>query len=186
MRHSIRVGAALLILGLAACGDVVARPNPTPTPIPPPPTARSIVTVSALPARPTAPGAIDATAAAAVVRARVTGIPRLLPAAVPDGMQAIVTAEPDSYMVEYTDDTHVRTITIMSNAGLGVNGPHQTLRTIPFRGVTANYFTDDTTDPTSKRRLYWREQAAALVYELIASGFTEAEFLQIANSLQQV
>jgi len=184
MRHLMFVGAALLLLGLAACADVVARPSPAPTPSPTgTPTPAASASRSAVPAKPT-PTVASAAGAAAALHAQVTGIPVLLPSTVPPGMQAIVAARPDSYDVQYTDDTHAHTIWIYSDGPLGVNGPHQAWRQLPFRGVTADYFVDDTTTPTSKRRLYWREQAARGEFLLAAAGFTEDEFWQIANSVR--
>src|SRR5215472_3315939 len=155
MRSLTGAGAALLLLGLAACGDVVAPAPATPTPTRPP---SAPATVAARPAATSTPPAeTDPAGAAAALRAQVTGTPRLLPAAVPDGMQAIVSASPDSYNVEYTDDSHVRTIMVAPDAPVGVNGPHQSYQRVPFRSVTADYFINDTTDPASRRRLYWQE-----------------------------
>lgn len=178
-RHLTAIGAALLLLGLAACADVAARPSPSPT------ARHSASVTTATESKPTPATTGDV---ATTLRARVTApFPLLLPAAVPSGMQAAtVSASATSYMVEYSDDTHARTITVISDAPMGVNGPHQTMRMVPFRGVSATYFIFDTTDPTSERRLFWREQAANHYYSLFATGFTEAEFFQIAGSLQPV
>src|SRR5262245_18806607 len=127
-----------LVLGLSACAGVAARTAASPGPSPAATPQAGLEALgkggiqahppSPIPARPT-PVATDVAGAAAIVRARVTGVtPRLLPAAVPAGVEeATVTADSSGYTVQYTDDTHARTITFTSSIPLGINGPHQSL-----------------------------------------------------------
>src|SRR5262245_38792225 len=150
-----------LVLGLSACAGVAARTAASPGPSPAATPQAGLEALgkggiqahppSPIPARPT-PVATDVAGAAAIVRARVTGVPpRLLPAAVPAGVEeATVTADSSGYTAQYTDDTHARTITFLSSIALGINGPHQSLRTMQFRGQNATYVIFDPTVPTTR------------------------------------
>jgi hypothetical protein len=198
-----------LLLGLCACADVVAHTSPSAAVSPSPAAAPHIVQVpeglgkggvqmhppSPIPARPT-PVVTDVAGAAAII-ARVTDVnPRLLPASIPAGMEEVtVTAGPGTYEVRYTDDTHTRQIIFFTDEGFGINGPHQVMRTMQFRGQSANYVIFDPTVPTTRHELDWREPGSQLhsggtepfvQYSIIAYGLTEAEFFQLANSLQPV
>jgi hypothetical protein len=104
-------------------------------------------------------------------------------------------ADPGGYSIEYTDDLHTHTIIITTDALTGINGPHQSMRSIQFRGQDAQYQVFDTTAPTSRRVLYWMEPGTQVIdgttsshvsYYLSATGFTEQEFFQLAGSLQPV
>jgi len=198
MRHRTMLLLPLL-LGLGACADVAARPSPSPSPTPAPvaaPSAGPRSTPTGAPGAPT-PALTDARGAVAIVRARVTGVsPRLLPAAVPAGMgEVAVTAGPGGYSLQYTDDLHARTIIVITDIPMGLNGPHQSMGTVRFRGQDAQYQVFDTTAPTSRRVLTWMEPGTQVVrgastshvsYYFSATGFTEPEFFQLANSLWPV
>ena len=187
-----------LLFVLGACANV-AHLAPTPsTPTTPVATAAGGAGNSPAGAqgRPT-PALTDASGAAAIVSARVTGVsPRLIPTAVPAGMEVTVTAAgPGGYSIQYTDDTHTHTIVIATDSPMGINGPHQSMRSMQFRGQEAQYQVFDTTAPTSRRVLYWMEPGTQVVdgttsnhvaYTFSATGFTEPEFFQLAGSLHAV
>jgi hypothetical protein len=187
-----------LLLGLGACANIVAGPAPSPSP-PPPPVAAVSTSPQATPSAALGtplPALTDARGAVAIVRARVTGVsPRLLPTAIPAGMEVTVGwAGPGGYSLQYTDDLHTHTIVVITDMPMGMNGPHQSMRTLRFRGRDATYQVFDTTVPTSRRILYWMEPGTQVngptvgqvPYYFSASGFTEAEFFQLADSLLPV
>lgn len=195
-----RNGVTLLLpvlLALGACANIThpaAGPSPSRAPVATTPTTQSAPTGDQ--GKPT-PALTDAKGAVAIVKARVTGVtPRLLPTALPAGMEVTVeSAGPGGYSVEYTDDLHTHTIVIATGSPMGVNGPHQSMRSMQFRGQDAQYQVFDTTAPASRRVLYWMEPGTQVVgaatsnhvgYYFSATGFTEQEFFQLANSLQPV
>jgi hypothetical protein len=104
-------------------------------------------------------------------------------------------ADAGGYSLEYADFLHAHTVSVDTDAPLGVNGPHQSMTTIRFRGQDAQYQVFDTTTPTSRRTLMWMEPGTQVVrgtavghvgYSFSATGYTEAEFFRLASSLQPV
>jgi hypothetical protein len=137
-------------------------------------------------------------AVAAIVRSAVTaGNPRLLPAYLPPGMSASVTASPATYLVDYEDDLHTRHIHLSAEAF--ENPPpilgDGTQTYVRFRGERALYAVYDRTSAKSLRYLLWGEPGSwspmghgspvsAVEYYLGAEGLTNAEFFRVAGSLQ--
>ncbi|HEY4026155.1 MAG TPA: hypothetical protein VGO86_06965 [Candidatus Dormibacteraeota bacterium] len=169
----------------AATPSTAVTPSTTPTPV-----------LSASPG----PVVTQPAGVAAVVGSTVTaGNPRLLPAHLPAGMSATVRASQATYTVTYTDDLHTREIDLAVAAG-GNPPPYVgngSTTYIQFRGARTSYVVYDTTAPMSKRYLLWLEPGAwsrmpsespqpGIEYFLVASGLTEPEFFQVANSLQPV
>ena len=188
---------------LAGCGSA-ATTSPAASTVQP---AAAAVTAAPAPA-PTTKGILipspTVTASAdpaAMVRAVVTaGNPRLLPGYVPSGMSPTTTASAISYMVNWTDDLHTRTLGISVNEGVNpppLTDPNRSSTQRQLRGVQAVYAVYDTTAPGSQRYLLWYEPGTwspklagnglpGIEYFLVASGVTESEFFRVADTLQPV
>ena len=145
--------------------------------------------------------------AASMVRATVKNThPVLLPTYLPSGgaWDALVQVSADDFNITYESDQRDKTITfgiVVANPPPGT-GAHASDSRVKFRNAIglkyssdgyAEYFVYDTTDPLSQRWLIWNEPGSAtstmfatgsVPYFLSASGLTEQEFWQIANSLQ--
>lgn len=146
--------------------------------------------------------------AAALIRKTVTSTsPVLLPTWLPDGLDATVDATPDFFSVTYQTDQRDKQITfgiMVANPPPG--GPNQQTTWVKFRNSLpqkygssgyALYFVYDTSNPQSQRWLMWTEPGSmspgagaegfggpGVSYFLSASGYTDQEFWQVANSLQ--
>lgn len=141
----------------------------------------------------------------ATVRGLVTNShPVLLPASPPAwAVDAIVFAGADAFTVRYQSDLRDRTVDlgiVVPNPAPG--GPGSSDTRVKFRHALplkygdpgyAEYFVYDPTSPTSSRWLIWLEPGSTSVggstssgvpYYLGTSGLTDAEFWQVANSLQ--
>ena len=144
------------------------------------------------------PVAVPADQVPALVRQVVTGVnPRLLPSFVPSGLTATVRASGGDYTVTYTDDLHTRSVSLIITQPNPPPAPNGRISMIQFRGARAGYSVTDTTAALSARVLFWTEPgsvdpsspyrgAGGVPYTLSAEGITEAEFFQIANSLNPV
>jgi len=129
------------------------------------------------------PGQARAAVAASVGK----GVPVLLPGTVGSDWRAAVTTAPDGFSVQYSysDETGTR-IVVVSAGRPPPTAPSGAARTArPFRGDPGSvYEVDDPADPRSARALLWHEPAhPGLPYELTATGLTDAEFWEVANSL---
>ena len=137
--------------------------------------------------------------ASAAVRAAVTGAqPVLLPSAVVGAnWRAQVTTTSDSFTVRYTDPTGTRQVI------LGEGREHEPNPALPTAKTTQThpafhgdwlslYQVNDSSDLHSPRILMWHERGAydqsdssypGVPYFIVATGMTDAEFWQLANSL---
>ena len=143
--------------------------------------------------------------AASLVRATVTSTrPVLLPAVLPGGpYDARVSATADDFNIEYRSDLRDKTISfgiVVPNPPPG--GPNAQTMSVKFRNAVAlkfgpagyaEYRVYDSTAPLSARYLMWMEPGTTtnpqlagpgVPYFLATTGLTEAEFWQVANSLQ--
>ena len=144
--------------------------------------------------------------AASTVRSTVKNThPVLLPASLPSAggpYDAFVQATADGFNIDYQSDLRDRTITfgiVVANPPPGGDksggGPVKFRNSLAQKfGATgyAVYFVYDTTDPYSNRWLMWSEPGTmtnpelkdgGVPYFLSASGLTDQEFWQVANSL---
>jgi hypothetical protein len=144
--------------------------------------------------------------AAATVRTTVTNThPVLLPAALPSGgpYDVYVSATVESFNLRYESDLRDKEITlgiVVANPPPG--GPNSSATYVKFRhaialkGATAAapaiYVVSDPNNPLSDRWLMWAEPGSStfqfsadpgVPYFLSASGLTDQEFWQVANSL---
>lgn len=135
----------------------------------------------------------------AAVRAAVTGAqPILLPSAVVGAdWRAQVTTSSDSFTVRYTDPTGTRQVILgegRENAPNPALPTAKTTQTHPgFHGDRLSlYQVNDSSDPHSPRILMWHEPGTydqsdpsypGVPYSIGATGLTDAEFWQLANSL---
>ncbi len=148
--------------------------------------------------------ALSPAAAEALIRKTVTATsPVLLPTSLPPGMDANVDVSSDTFNVTYQSDQRDKEIdfgTVVANPPPGGVAPTDTA--VPFRHAIAmkfrpsgyaDYHVYDTTNPTSMRWLMWIEPGTTTVggttqsgvsYFLSATGLTDAEFWQVANSLR--
>ncbi len=146
--------------------------------------------------------------AAALVRSTVTDTrPVLLPTLLPGGpYDAMVRAAANGFDITYQSDLRDKTIKlgiVVPNPPPG--GPSGQTTSVKFRNALglknqpdgyAQYTVYDTKVPTSQRYLMWTERGTqtnpqsagfggpGVPYFLSTSGLTDAEFWQIANSLQ--
>jgi hypothetical protein len=160
------------------------------------------VTVQPTPAGhfgPTTPAAAEA-----LIRQTVkASSPVLMPGWLPAGLESNVDATPDYFTVTYRSDQRDKEITfgivLASPPPGGANAKDSAVR---FRNSGAlkyghpgyaEYFVYDTTDPLSARYLMWIEPGTmanpqtkepGVPYFLGASGLTDQEFWQVANSLR--
>ena len=187
---AIAAAGLLLWAGRSAYQRSVPATQPSATVVVPTPTATP---------RPT-PQTNSVAGASAVVRATVTGAqPVLLPSAIVGaGWQAHVTTTSDSFLVTYTDPNGARTVTVGEgrehepNPALPVARTTQTFPT--FHGDRRSWYqVNDSGDPLSPRVLIWREPGTydhtdpsypGIPYSVSASGITDAEFWQLANSVR--
>lgn len=160
-----------------------------------------------MPPLPSPTGVLGPTApeqAAAFIRSTVTAsTPVLLPSWLPAGLEARTTATADGFSVDYLSDQRDKTITlgiIVANPPPGDDKSSDTR--VRFRNAVASkgassgyaeYFVYDASAPTSTRWLMWIEpgtmanpllKGPGVPYFLSADGLTDAEFWQVANSLQ--
>jgi hypothetical protein len=142
-------------------------------------------------------------AAKAFIRQTMTATtPALFPKSLPPGMEATVTATTDTFNLDlYTDqyDKHIFLGTIAAQPPPGDSSSSDTR--VKFRNAlamkyqspgAAEYFVYDASAPRSDRWLMWIEPGTMSVqgstspgvsYFLSASGLTDQEFWQVANSL---
>jgi hypothetical protein len=201
-RATCLLATVAAIVMVSGCGRVATTPS---TAAPPQPASMTAAAATPTPSNviptpiATDPGGVAAAIGEIVIR---DGGERLLPAYVPPGMSASVRThkadanyQRDWYEVTYTDDLHTREIALSVDAGANpppVTGPNPGSSHIQFRGARTQYTIYDTTAPTSQRYLMWPDEKGIATgpagpdYFLGASGLTEVEFFQIANSLQPV
>jgi hypothetical protein len=142
-------------------------------------------------------------AAKAFIRQTMTATrPALFPAWLPSGMEAKVVATTDQFNLDLASGQRDKTIflgTVAANPPPG--GPDSSGIYVKFRNAlgmkyqgagTAEYFVYDASAPLSDRWLMWLEPgttsvqgstSAGVWYFLAASGLTDQEFWQVANSL---
>jgi hypothetical protein len=142
-------------------------------------------------------------AAKAFIRQTMTATtPALFPAWLPSGMEASVVATTDQFNLDLASDQRDKTIflgTVVANPPPG--GPNSSDSHVKFRNAlamkyqspgTAEYFVYDPSAPRSDRWLMWIEPGTTstqgstspgVLYFLSASGLTDQEFWQVANSL---
>jgi len=186
----------LLLVGLILLTLVVACGDPTATqPLAVKPTLNPNPTHAAttLPIA-TTPASKTSAQVATEVRATANGIkPLLLPTKIGPNYEAILGGvAKDSFDIKYFDSTtgkQFRLMVMVPNPPPG--GPNSQQSQLEFRGIKATYQINDTTKPDSQRWLYWEEPGQwefgnlnYVIYYLTAEGLSEAEFWEIANSLQ--
>lgn len=167
----------------------------------------SVITAGTVPPAPTPSGQFGPTtpaAAEAFIRQMVkSSSPVLLPAWLPDGLEAQVEASADDFTVTYRSDQRDKQIyfgIVVANPPPGGRNPKDVR--LKFRNALApkygqpgdaDYHVYDTTMPTSQRWLEWREPGTmanpqtadgGVPYFLSAAGLTDQEFWQVANSLR--
>jgi hypothetical protein len=201
-RELALAGAMLIFLGLLAFGVSRMKDFGGNAPAKKTPAPQSLV-IPWVAAPPTStphpePSTVTTTPdkVAGVVAQKVTGAsPALVPSVVPAGMNARVSAEADFFDIQYTSARGDRLVTLsIVVANPPPPGTHGTQSMPRFHGDRrALYQVDDGRLPTSHRLLMWTEpgiwSADALAepgvpYLLSATGLTEGEFWQIANSLK--
>ena len=156
---------------------------------------------------PTPSGAINPTTPAAAqtfIRQTVkNSSPVLLPAWLPNGMEASGVATTDDFNIEYQSDQRDKAISLgMVAANPPPGGPGSSDTVVKFRHALAlkygspgyaRYFVYDPSAPQSARWLMWLEPGTmssqgttsqGVWYFLSASGLTDQEFWQVANSLR--
>jgi hypothetical protein len=112
-------------------------------------------------------------------------------------MTPLTTVDAGGYTVVYSDDLHTRNVNLTDR--FGVNPPlpagNGASATRQFRGARTVYFIYDASAPTSQRYLMWDEPGTwptgqygmrTNQFYLEASGLTESEFFQVADSLRSV
>lgn len=134
-------------------------------------------------------GPMSPDAAATFIRQHVPSPTQvLLPTWLPAGMQATVDITADGFNVDYVTDQFDKDITlgiVAANPPPGDSSSSDT--TVSFRGGTAEYFVYDARAPLSNRWLLWSiggSLKTGTPYFMSASGLTDAEFWQVAGSLQ--
>jgi hypothetical protein len=146
------------------------------------------------------PAEADATVRRVVTNTRPVLVPSYVPPAIYD---ATVNATVDDFSINYQSDLRDRQIIVgilVPNPPPGGANSRATL--IKFRNALptksaaagyAEYFVYDVRAPDSQRYLIWIEPGTmtnaslygqGVPYFLSASGFTDAEFWQVANSLR--
>ena len=186
------LAASIAVVSIAtACSAQGQRAsNPSPSAVVPP--------LAATP-RPT-PQTTSPADASAAVRATVTGAqPVLLPSAIVGaGWWARVSTTSDSFLVTYTDPSGARTVTVGEGREHDPNPAlpaARTTQTFPsFHGDRRSWYqVNDSGDPLSPRVLIWREPGTydktdpsypGIPYSVSASGISDAEFWQLANSVR--
>jgi hypothetical protein len=151
---------------------------------------------SATPSGPEAsPAPTTVAAAAAVIRATVTGAhPLLLPTAIPANWSAVVSNLSSSFFtVAYTSPDGAKEVDLAIEVpNPPPPGPNSSQSNPSFHGDPHSlYQVGDTTQPTSPRFLIWNEPGTwsepnglpGVPYMLSTRGLTDAEFWAIANSL---
>jgi hypothetical protein len=142
-------------------------------------------------------------AAEAFIRKTMTATkPALFPKWLPPGMEATVTATTDTFNLDLTSDQRDKQIFLGTVAAQPPPGDSKSSDTyVEFRHAVAlkykspgyaEYFVYDSSAPQSDRWLMWIEPGTMSVqgstspgvwYFLSASGLTDQEFWQVANSL---
>jgi hypothetical protein len=195
------LGVAAATLLLAGCGGpgvpgspAAARSTPASS-APAPPQASASPSPKGVPIVQQPPTIGTPEAARTALRRAVTpGNPSLVPGHVPPGMSATVDVSNFGYLVTYTDDLHTKQIGLGDDVGqnpppMGAAGQSSVRQ---FRGARADYVVYDATAPMSRRHLTWLEPgdwgrlpggAQSNEYIMSASGLTDAEFFQVADSL---
>lgn len=189
---ALAVLAAVALAGCAGAGTTPAARSATAAP-----RTSSAVPAASPAARPTTaprPTPVDGDPAAIVRQSIPADWLRLLPAWVPAGMAPRTTVSGDGYVVVWADDLHTKEVSftdILANPSLPTGSGISTTRLV--RGVRATYFIYDRTAPTSQRYLMWDEPGTwptaayggrTNEFYLEASGLTESEFLQVADSVR--
>ena len=178
---------------VAACSAQSQRAS-TPTP------AAAAQRPATTPQPAVTPQATSPAGASTAVRATITGAqPVLLPSAIVGaGWQAHVTTTSDSFLVTYADLSGARTVTVGAGRDNAPNPPlpgaRTTQATPSFHGDQHSmYQVNDSGSPLSPRILIWREPGTydhadpsypGIPYFVAATGITDAEFWQLANSLR--
>jgi hypothetical protein len=135
------------------------------------------------------PGQVRATVGAAG-----TGVgPVLLPSAAGANWEAEVTTGAAGFVVRYTDPTGTRSVVVEVPSADPPPGARQAQVQPAFRGDARSvYLVANSSDPHDSRFLLWHEPGTydrvdpaypGVPYELSATGLTDAEFWQIADSL---
>lgn len=166
-----------------------------------------VLTPSTVPPQPTPAGRFGpSTPAAAETFIRQTvksSSPVLLPAWLPAGMEASGLATADYFDVTYLNDQRDKSIEVLLGAGSPPPGDANSSDTyVKFRNALAlkyqrpgyaEYFVYDPSNPVGNRFLTWIEPGTMSVggstssgvwYLVGASGLTDQEFWQVANSLR--
>lgn len=186
IRHGI--GAAALVLSLAACGvgSPVASTSPSPT---------ASIQPAVSPSAPSSPSATTVDSANALIKSTVTGAqPLLLPTAIPDGWSAQVTGATVAFFsVVYTSPNATKSVEFAIEVpNPPPPGPRGWQSNPNFhRDGHSLYQVDDASKPTSDRWLIWNEPGIwsepnglpGVPYFLVTKGMTETEFWMVANSV---
>jgi hypothetical protein len=114
--------------------------------------------------------------------------PVLLPRSLPPGLEARAVVTADGFNIEYVSDQRDKRISlgiVVANPPPGDQSSNDT--NVQFGSRSAEYFVYDAGAPQSDRWLMWSEggspKTGGTPYFLFASGLTNAEFWQVANSL---
>jgi hypothetical protein len=184
----LAVGAAQL-KNLTTSGAGKHRTKPTPTV-----QSRVVPWIAAsptpMPPSLLEPQSLSLDQASATIWSTVTKVrPLLLPTALPIGAQEHVSAQSDSFTVEYR--TNQADIALMiAKPDLGIPPANITQRT--FRGVPALYEVSLPDQPSAGQFLIWTEPGSSpldpngVPYFLKVGGLTQSEFWQVANSFHPI
>jgi hypothetical protein len=134
--------------------------------------------------------------AANAIKATVAQVdPLLLPTAVPAGSDAYLAADRSRFNVTYVSKaTGQRVFVSVGTTDPPPLGPHSAVSSTPFRRALARYSVDDPSLAGSYRSLMWTEPgtwttpvpATGIPYFLSATGLSEAQFWQLAGSLDAI
>jgi hypothetical protein len=118
--------------------------------------------------------------------------PLLLPAAIPPGSDADLAADSSRFNVTYVSKAAGQRVFVsLGTTDLPPLGPHSAVSTVPFRKTVARYGVDDPSLAGSYRSFMWTEPGTwtgqadvqGVPYFLSATGMTDAQFWQLANSV---
>jgi hypothetical protein len=187
VREVALAAALILVAGLLAFGVAKLRAVQHLEPVKTPPAKSQVVPWTAAPMVlfPESAQALEPSEVGPALQRTVTsGQPLLLPQAITGDYQAQVVVDTTGFAVDYLSSTHHAAVELASSrVALPSPGPHGSRKAVSFRNGLATYQVDDATK-TAPRWLQWTESSQP--YSLAADGLSEAEFWQVANSLQRV
>lgn len=139
------------------------------------------------------PRVLSADQAANAITSTVAQVdPLLLPTAIPAGSDAYLAADPSRFNVTYVSEAAGQRVFVsVGTTHPPPLGPHSAVSTTPFRKTVGRYGVDDPSLAGSYRAVMWTEPGTwtgqatvqGVPYFLSASGMTDAQFWQLANSI---